>query len=85
MQGTTLDAEGYLDAFMNGFEFVLLAIRGRLAEENVPAGERARLEAFLADYWRIVRAYQERQAAPPTVGFPMASAFRVEMSAVAPN
>ena len=39
MQGTTLDAEGYLDAFMNGFEFFLLAIRGRLAEENVPAGE----------------------------------------------
>lgn len=46
---------------MNGFEFVLLAIRGRLAEADLPADERARLEVFLADYSRIARAYRERK------------------------
>lgn len=61
------DAERYLEAFMNGFEFTLLAIRGRLAEADLPPAERARLEAFLDDYARIVQAYKSRQpaAAPP--------------------
>lgn len=48
---------------MNGFEFVLLAIRGRLAEGDLPADERARLEVFLADYSRIAKAYRERKDA----------------------
>jgi hypothetical protein len=64
MQGASADPNGYLDAFMNGFEFVLLAMRGRLLEADLPPAERARIEAFLADYWRIVEAYQQRQAAP---------------------
>ena len=50
---------------MNGFEFVLLAIRGRLAEGNLPAAERERLELFLADYSRIAQAYRKRRAADP--------------------
>ena len=62
---TEAGSEAYLDAFMNGFEFVLLAIRGRLAEADLPAAERARLEAFLADYWRISRAYHDRHPAAP--------------------
>lgn len=49
---------------MNGFEFVLLAIQGRLAEETLDQAERARMEAFLADYWRISRAYHDRHPAP---------------------
>ena len=52
---------------MNGFDFVLLAIRGRLAEGDLPAAERQRLELFLADYSRIAQAYRDRAAAkaPP--------------------
>lgn len=46
---------------MNGFEFVLLAIRGRLAEANLTVAERTRLEGFLADYSRIAQAYRERR------------------------
>lgn len=57
------DADAYLDAFMNGFEFVLLAIRGRLAESELEPAERARLEAFLDDYQRICRAYRARTPA----------------------
>jgi len=48
---------------MNGFEFVLLAIRGRLAEADLDADERARLEDFLADYSRMAQAYRERKEA----------------------
>lgn len=61
--------EAYMEAFMNGFEFVLLAIRGRLAEESLPAAERARLEGFLADYARIAEAYRARRAAVEPRGF----------------
>ena len=64
MPGNELHSDAYLDAFMNGFEFVLLAMRGRLAEADLPEEDRARLEAFLADYRRIARAYHDRTAAP---------------------
>lgn len=56
--------EEYMEAFMNGFEFVLLAIRGRLAEGGLPESERERLEVFLADYSRIAQAYRARKPAP---------------------
>ena len=56
-----IGSEAYLDAFMNGFEFVLLAIQGRLAEAGLREDERRRLEAFLDDYWRIARAYHDRR------------------------
>ena len=58
------DPEAYMEAFMNGFEFVLLAIRGRLVEADLPAAERARLEIFLTDYSKIAAAYRDRRAAP---------------------
>jgi len=60
------DPEAYMEAFMNGFEFVLLAIRGRLAEGTLAPKDRARLEVFLADYSKIAQAYRERRAAPTT-------------------
>jgi hypothetical protein len=53
----------YLDAFMNGFEFVLLAIRGRLQVEELSKEDRARLELFLKEYWRIAEAYRNRRPA----------------------
>lgn len=56
-----MGSETYLEAFMSGFEFVLLAMRGRLAEVELPDDEKARMEAFLEDYWRISRAYHDRQ------------------------
>jgi hypothetical protein len=57
-----------MDAFMNGFEFVLLAMRGRLAEGALPAAERERITSFLADYSRIASAYRQRKAgAPPAL------------------
>lgn len=64
MQGERLEAEAYMAAFMNGFEFMLLAIRGRLAEEDMSDSERARLDAFLADYAHIAQAYHARTEAP---------------------
>lgn len=72
------DPEAYMEAFMNGFEFVLLAIRGRLAEGGLPPQERARLEVFLADYSKIAQAYRERRAAPAAE---MALAITGRMSA----
>ena len=62
--GASAGPDGYLEAFMNGFEFVLLAMRGRLQEADLPTDERARIEAFLADYWRIVQAFQARAPVP---------------------
>lgn len=47
---------------MSGFEFVLLAIQGRLAEPTLDPAERARIESFLADYWRISESYHQRHA-----------------------
>jgi hypothetical protein len=84
MESKALASDAYLEAFMSGFEFVLLAIRGRLAEANVPAAERARLEAFLADYWRISASYHERHAAKPTPGLVM-NAFRADLPEQAVN
>ena len=78
MTQATADPEAYMEAFMNGFEFVLLAIRGRLAEGGLPAQERARLEVFLADYSKIAQAYRDRRAAPAAE---MALAITGRMSA----
>lgn len=75
-------SEDYLGAFMNGFEFVLLAMRGRLQEADLPAEERARLEAFLADYWRIAQAYHDRQPAPAPQGLGIAG--RLPLTVAAP-
>lgn len=64
MRGMGTASEEYLQAFMSGFEFVLLAMQGRLEEGTLPEEERARVEAFLADYWRIARAFHDRHDAP---------------------
>lgn len=61
---STAGSEAYLEAFMNGFEFVLLALRGRLATEPLTKEDRKRLEAVLADYARITQAYRARREAP---------------------
>lgn len=66
MRGMGSSSEEYLQAFMSGFEFVLLAMRGRLEEGTLPDAERARVEEFLADYWRIARAFHDRHDAPVT-------------------
>lgn len=81
---TTSEPEAYMDAFMNGFEFVLLAMRGRLAEGTLPAAERARIESFLDDYAKITKAYRERKegaAAPLTVH----AHLPLDLAALAPN
>lgn len=77
---TPLGAEAYMEAFMNGFEFVLLAIRGRLAEGGLPREERDRLEAFLADYARIAQAYHARREAPLEIRGPVRA--KLETTAV---
>ena len=69
---------------MNGFEFVLLAIRGRLAEADMPADERARLELFLQDYSRIAQAYRQRRAARET-GLVLHGPVRADAAMVATN
>lgn len=81
---SALASDAYMEAFMSGFEFVLLAIRGRLAEANVPPAERERLESFLADYWRISASYHARQPAPPTAGLVM-GAFVADLPEQAVN
>jgi hypothetical protein len=80
---TSSDPDAYLDAFMNGFEFVLLAMRGRLQEAGLDEQERARIETFLADYARIVNAYRARHAgaAAPERNTP----FVAELTALASN
>jgi hypothetical protein len=85
MQAATIGSDEYLDAFMNGFEFVLLAIRGRLNEGKLPRSERERLEAFLADYARIVQAYQERRRVVPTATLDLSQAFRAELESFSAN
>ena len=72
-------SEDYLQAFMSGFDFVLLAIRGRMQEADLPEAERARLEAFLADYWRISRAFHERTDAPAPVPLALTGPVRAEV------
>ena len=87
MAATAVGSEAYLEAFMNGFEFVLLAMRGRLAETDLPAAERQRLEAFLADYWRISRAYHDRHPAPAaaTAGLGIQGLLPAEVAPVMQN
>ena len=85
VQGGNVGSDGYLEAFMNGFEFVLLAIRGRLAETDLPDEERQRLEAFLEDYWRIAKAYRDRRPAPEPSGLSVSGPFAADLKAVAPN
>ena len=86
MQPPEADPDAYLEAFMNGFEFVLLAMRGRLQEDALPPAERARIEAFIADYARITQAYRERRVAPVDPS-PLATAspFKALVSAFAGN
>lgn len=80
-----ISADGFLDAFMHGFEFALLAIRGRLQESDMEPAERARIEAFLADYARITRAYQARTPAPAPEGLAIQGRLPVELEIVARN
>ena len=77
--------DAYLDAFMNGFEFVLLAMRGRVQEERLPAADKARIEAFLEDYARIARAYRNRAPAPAPEPLAAALPFRLELAEVPAN
>lgn len=85
MPPAELEPDAYMEAFMNGFEFVLLAIRGRLAEADLPADERARLELFLADYSRIAGAYRQRRAAAAPEALVFHGRIRVDVSAPATN
>lgn len=85
MRAGESDPEGYLEAFMNGFEFVLFAIRGRLQESHLDAAERARIETFLQDYDRIARAYRNRSPAPEPTPLASPLPFRVEMAEVPAN
>lgn len=70
---------------MSGFDFVLLAIRGRLAEADLPAEERARLEAFLADYWRISRAFHDRHGEPAPAGLVLQGPVSADVPPVMAN
>lgn len=83
--GAQLDPEAYMEAFMNGFEFVLLAIRGRLAEEDLEPAERARLEVFLADYSRIAQAYRLRRVAVAPEGLVVSGRVPAEILPVMGN
>lgn len=80
----TLSSDAYMEAFMGGFEFVLLAIRGRLAEANVSPADRERLEAFLADYWRISASYHARHPEKQAHGLQV-DVFRLDLPAQAVN
>jgi hypothetical protein len=84
------ETSDYLEAFMSGFEFVLLAIRGRLADARLSDDERERLLAFLEDYERIARAYHARTSDAAAARGDLAAlagarAFHAEVSAVAVN
>lgn len=70
---------------MSGFDFVLLAMRGRLAEGDLPAEERAKLEGFLADYLRISEAFRARRAAPPAAAIGAPRPFTVGIASVPSN
>lgn len=85
MPSAQLEPDAYMEAFMNGFEFVLLAIRGRLAEEKLPEEERARLELFLTDYSRIAEAYRARKPAAEPVGLAIHGRIAADMALVTPN
>jgi len=90
MQRGDAETSEYLEAFMSGFEFALLAIRGRLADARLSDVERESLLAFLADHERIARAYHARTrdaaaARGDLAALAGARAFRAEVSAVAAN
>ena len=85
MRGMGTGTEDYLQAFMSGFDFVLLAIQGRLKEGNLPEAERARIEAFLADYWRISRAFHERHEAPAPAGLAIKGPVTADLPPLAAN
>ena len=85
MRGSGVASEDYLQAFMSGFDFVLLAMQGRLKEGGLPAEERARLEAFLADYWRISRAFHDRHEAPVPTGIAIKGPLLADLPPVMAN
>jgi hypothetical protein len=70
---------------MSGFDFVLLAMQGRLREGTLPEDERARIESFLADYWRISRAFHDRKEAPAPMGLAIHGPVVADLPAVAAN
>ena len=82
---TQLEPDAYMEAFMNGFEFVLLAIRGRLAEEKLAPDERRRLEVFLADYAKIAEAYRLRRPAPDAPGLAIHGRIAADVALATPN
>lgn len=81
----TTDPEAYMEAFMNGFDFVLLAIRGRLVESDMHPAERARLELFLQDYSKIAQAYRDRRADVAPRGLAIHGAVKTALEPVATN
>lgn len=85
MQGVGVASEDYLQAFMSGFDFVLLAMQGRLKEGDLPEAERARVEAFLADYWRISRAFHARHEVSAPPGFSIKGPLVADLPPVAAN
>lgn len=54
----TASPDEYLDAFLNGLEFALLAAEGRL-------GDTPEARAFLRDYRRVLLRYREGRELPP--------------------
>lgn len=85
MRGVGVASDDYLQAFMSGFDFVLLAMQGRLKEGTLPEADRARLEAFLADYWRISRAFHDRHEAPAPAGLDIRGPLVADLPPVAAN
>lgn len=55
----TQPAEDYLGAFLDGYEFLLLAFEGRLSKEGTDADD---LDAFLEDYRRILELHRRNLA-----------------------
>ena len=85
MPVTASEPEAYMDAFMNGFEFVLLAMRGRLAEGALPPAEKERVERFLADYAKLARAYRDRKGAPEVAPLTVRGPVVADLEALAKN
>lgn len=70
---------------MNGFDFVLLAIRGRLVESDIHPAERARLELFLQDYSKIAQAYRDRRADVAPRGLAIHGQVKTQLEPMAAN
>ncbi len=77
------NTDGYLDAFMNGFDFVLLAMRGRIETEDLTKEDRARLQTFINEYSRVAEAYRNRT--PATTTLHIEGRIRAEMEPLAAN